>query len=155
MANILNPTMTLSTTWDQVTIAVSYTVRWAAHEQLTLSTGSPALWFHEQIDVLGAKYALGFSPESLQPQVGDMLRQRAQSFAREYFEKDVLPTTVRCRIRIVVSPQPGAEKETNSGVIPSRSVAPLRPLAGLRRAIAGAVGAAVVGAIAAALVRRR
>ena len=155
MAHISNPTMTLSTTSDQVTITVSYMVRFGGHERLTLPTGSPALWFFEQIDVLGAKYALSFSPESLMPQAEDMSRHRTQSFPREYFEKGVLPTAVRCRVRIRVDPPTGDEKETNSAVIPSRSLAPFRPLAGLRSAIAGAVGAMVVAAIATALVRRR
>jgi hypothetical protein len=151
MAYILNPAMALSTTSDKVTITVSYTVRFGSHERLTLSTGSPALWFSEQIDILGAKYPLSFSSESLQPQIEDMPRQRTESFQREYFEKDVLPTPVRCRIRVKVSPPTGAEAETNSAVVPSRSVA-LRPLTGLFRAIAPAVGAMVVGAIATALV---
>ena len=154
MAFIINPAMTLSTTSNEVTVAVSYTVRFGLHERLTLSTGSPALWFSEEIDVLGAKYPLGFGPETLEPQIGDMPRHRTQSFLREYFEKDVLPTVVRCRIRVKVSPPTGAVAETNSAVIRSRSVAPFRPLTGLSRAIGPAVGAVVVGAIATALVRR-
>ncbi len=43
MANILNPTMALSTTSDQATITVSYMLRFGAHERPTLETGSPAL----------------------------------------------------------------------------------------------------------------
>jgi hypothetical protein len=152
MAYILNPTMSLSTTADKVTITVSYTVRFGGHERLTLSTGSPALWFSEHIDILGAKYPLGFSSESLQPQIEDMPRQRTESFQRDHFEKGVLPTPVRCRIRVKVSPPTGAEAETNSAVVPSRAVAPLPPLTGFFRAIAPAVGGMVVGAIATALV---
>ena len=155
MAHILNPSMAISTTSDKVTITVSYTVRFGLHERLTLTTGSPALWFSEQIDVLGAKYPLSFAPESLTPNVDDIPRQRTESFQREYFEKDVLPTTVHCRIRVKVSPPTGAEAETNSAVVPSRSVAPFRPATGFFRAIAPAVGAMVVAAIATALVLRQ
>jgi hypothetical protein len=155
MANIINPVMRLSTSQDTVTLTVSYMARFGEHETVKLPTGSPALWFTERIDVIGAKYTLGFSAESLEPQLVDMPRQRTQSFPREYFESGVLPTVIRCRVRIDVAPPVGAEKETNTAVIRSRSLSPFRPLTGLSRAVSSAVGAMVIAAMATALVRMR
>lgn len=149
MAFLRNASMALSSTAEQVTISVAYDVRFGSNELATLSTGSPALWFTEVIEVLGAKYPLTLGSDDLTPSTEWTSRSRSASFPREYFDLGALPATVRCRIRIRVSPPVETDLETNTAVVDSRVVWPYVPW---RRY--AATGAAAGGVVALGLAAR-
>ena len=143
--------MSLAALPKEVQIKVTYDLGFSEHEKLTVSTGSPAMWFTEHIDILGAAEKLSFTPQSLQPHSGIMTRQRSSKEPRELLQRGVLPTPLRCRIRVVASPPCGATTETNTVVLPNTGVVPYVPLTRL----VPAIGALVAVAAAVALVRRR
>lgn len=152
MAHIFNPTMTLSTTSAEVAIKINYGLRFNEHELHEHPTG-PALYFSEEIEILGATLPLAFSSMPLQPQSGTIVRQRSWTVPRNLFDRGALPAPVRCRIRIVVSPPTGATADTNTEFVPSLAVRSYTPLKRLGWALAPAIGAVILVVGATALIR--
>jgi hypothetical protein len=151
MAQIVNATMSLAALPKEVVIKVSYDLQFSEHEKQTLSTGSPAMWFTEHIDILGAAEKLSFPSESLQVQGGIITRQRSSKEQRDLLQRGVLPTALRCRITVLAHPPSGATAETNTVVLPNSGVVPYVPL----KRLVPAIGALVAVVAAVALLRPR
>ena len=151
MAKVVHAAMALDALPKEVQIKVTYDLEFSEHEKLTVSTGSPAMYFTEYIDILGGAEKLSFPGQQLQTHSGMLTRQRSAKIPREMLQRGVLPTPLRCRIRVVANPASGGTAETNTVVLPNSGVVPYVPL----RRLVPAIGAIVAVVAAVALLRPR